>query len=767
MKKISLLFTAFFCFSNYLFSQSLDTTFGGKGYVTTNFGKEKSYGESGVQVFPQNDGTCMVVAQISNSYTTVSHYLNNGKLDSSFGNKGYGQRVFFTGAKAVQQSDGKIVVAGQDVSGGDGAGAYSSVIIVRYNINGSLDSSFGINGTTKGTFGSSTFLTAVALDYKGNIVVAGFISLGDEATETSDFAVARYKSNGSLDSSFDNDGKLTKDFYGFDDAITSVAVQTDGKIILAAIVSTQPYYQGVKEEFTLIRLNIDGTFDKTFGKNGISIIDNKGYWGLLALQNDGKIVVFYNGNAKQIIGRRLNGNGSPDISFGVGDSITTHFAKYVRLTSIALQKDEKIVVSLWESYPPEDSKDFLIARYNGNGIPDAGFDGDGVLKTDFGYNEAANAVAIQSDGKIVAVGSSSAGKLAFARYNSNSSLDHTFSDDGKELTDYTAPSSLSLFRIATQPDGKILVGGKCFGGFGVARYNSNGLLDNSFGNDGKVFLNEKWYPDNSFIQVENDGSLDKTFNNTGILTTAFIYINSIVTQKDGKIVAAGADTNNGYSLIRYNTDGSVDKSFFADHNYITKIAIQPDGKIVGAGSVLVRFNTDGTIDNTFGTNGKQKPTIIDFNSLAVDVAGKIIVGGYTTMGNGYPTIVRFNQDGSIDNTFTAADFSKLSILMTSLVSTSDGKIIVTGEQLSNRGDITVIELKTNGSLDSGFNGNGVLVTDLGYDEYANALALYNNKLYVAGTLSGENIFTSGLLVAYNLTYVNKAPAVTLSIPDIL
>ena len=246
---------------------------------------------------------------------------------------------------------------------------------------------------------------------------------------------------GDLDRAFDADGKVVTDVGG-DDYPSDVVVQRDGKIVVVG-VSILP----TGSAFVITRYTASGALDRTFGDGGIVRPDFGGFgWGMaVAIQPNGKIVA-----AGQ--GTRPGGN-----------------------------------------------FDFVLARYNADGSLDASFDGDGRVFTDFGYNDGAYGLAIQPDGKIIAVGNARSGssrdanEFGVARYNPNGSLDGSFDGDGKVLTPFT-PLTDSATDAVVQPDGKIVVGGYANFSFepprntqlALARYNANGSLDAGFDGDGMV-----------------------------------------------------------------------------------------------------------------------------------------------------------------------------------------------------------------------------------------------------------------------------------------
>jgi uncharacterized delta-60 repeat protein len=298
-----------------------------------------------------------------------------------------------------------------------------------------------------------------------------------------------------LDPTFDTDGKVTTLFGTSDDKAYAIGLQPDGKIVAAGFYDTT-----IDLDFALARYNSNGSLDTTFGSSGRrsadwDALDNVGQ--ALAIQPDGKIIVVgYTPNPAVpgdfifALVRYIN-NGSPDTTFSGDGKTTTDFGIDDRAYAIALQPDGKIVVAGY-TYSGSDS-DFILVRYNGNGSLDTTFSIDGITITNFNFgNDTAHAVAIQPDSKIVVAGYSSiAGNsdFALARYNSDGSPDTTFSADGKTTTSFGSGRDLGT-ALALQPDGKIIVAGRSHNGadydFALARYNTNGSPDVIFDGDGKV-----------------------------------------------------------------------------------------------------------------------------------------------------------------------------------------------------------------------------------------------------------------------------------------
>ncbi len=503
----------------------------------------------------------------------------SGSLDSSFGSDGKVITVFGTSNESANsiaiQSNGKIVVAGSSSNGTN-----NEFTVTRYNTDGSLDSSFDSDGKVTTTIGSNADAFSVAIQSDGKIVLAGNAIIGGR----DEIAVARYNTDGSLDSSFDSDGKVTTTI-GEADYATSVVVQSDGKIVVAGSSAT-----GGDSNFALIRFNTDGSLDSSFDPavTPIGSANDEAY--SVAIQSNGKIVVAgYSDNGAQRVFAvaRYNTDGSLDSSFNSDGKVTTAIGSDDLAKSVAIQSDGKIVVAGSSSNGSDN--DFALIRYNTDGSLDSSFASDGKVITVFGSSgEFANSVALQSDGKIVVAGSSDNGAqrvFAVARYSADGSLDSSFDSDGKVTT--AIGSGDFAFSVAIQSDGKIVVVGSSNNGsdddFALIRYNTDGSLDSSFALDGKVitvFGSSSDFGNSVAIQSDGkivvagssnngsnnefavaryntDGSLDSSFDSDGKVTTAIglgDYAFSLALQSDGKIVVAGSSnngSNDDFAILRY------------------------------------------------------------------------------------------------------------------------------------------------------------------------------------------------------------------------
>jgi len=400
------------------------------------------------------------------------------------------------------------------------------------------------------------------------------------------FASVVFSQPGSLDPSFGNGGKVTTSIDVGNDFAQSVAIQSDGKIVVVGNKrnGTTDY------DFALVRYNSDGTLDINFGSNGIVTTSfgsgNNDMASELAIQTDGKILVVgftEVGSRSYFALARYNTNGVLDPSFGSnGKVITTLGTISDGAYSIALQNDGKIVVA---GFSYQSMKDFAVVRYNTDGTLDSSFGQNGVVTTNFGadHNSGASSVAIQTDGKIVLVGGTNNNgmirDIALARYNSDGSLDFSFGVSGKQTTSIGSYSD-GASSVAIQKDGKIVIAGTSLSNIYttslLARYNTNGTLDNSFNSSGyNLFA----------LQGSNN------------------YFYSLVIQPNGKIIAVGStkDSDLGYfAIVCCKSDGTLDDSFGTSGIQYTNfggnydegsgVTLQQDGKIVAVGQYHSTFN---------------------------------------------------------------------------------------------------------------------------------------------------------------------------------
>jgi uncharacterized delta-60 repeat protein len=387
-----------------------------------------------------------------------------------------------------------------------------------------------------------------------------------------------------------------------------------------------------------------------------------------------------------------------DKDFGNGGKVLSHIKNTnVIINDVAIQSDQKIVVAgtLYDTRfsPYSSMSQFLVVRYNANGTIDSSFGVDGAATKDIGVNtNDIRSIAIQPDGKIVAGGTiqlpySHDTHFALVRFNSNGLVDSTFGTNGLVTTTFQINADIheDLERVIIKPDGKILAGGYSYDHFNImaptnvviSQYNSNGTIDSSFGTNGKV--------------ISSTGS-------------PISYIGfTMVLRADSKIVAGGPHINKSFAPMQFNANGMRDSTFgvngFGDTitSFVVRDQImQPDGKIVYTGNrnsemvVLIRYNSNGTFDSTFGNNGKVVSNITtlgeDATSLHLGPNGKFLVTGYVNQsaqsGSNF-ALIQYNSNGTIDTTFgekglVTTDFNGYQDVSHASVIQPDGKIVLAG-----------------------------------------------------------------------------------------
>lgn len=422
--------------------------------------------------------------------------------------------------------------------------------------NGSLDATFNSGGIVTSKIDTGSVAQAVAVQTNGKIVVVGFSNRPGDT----DFAVFRYNPDGTLDATFGDGGKVrTAVGESFDNAF-AVAIQTDGKIVVAG-----RSYNGINMDFAIVRYNSDGTLDQTFdgdsgNGNGIvkTVVGNgEEVFRGVEIQSDGKILAVgdsFDGTNLSITVIRYNADGTLDTAFD-GDSGNGNGVLVTRIGSgaehayqVKNQTDGKIVVAGYFS-AGAGNNDVALLRYNADGTLDTTFNDDGIATTAIGTRtDEAFSLALQNDGKIVVAGCINSGQgndFLAIRYNLNGTLDNTFGTNGATVTPIGNAAEIA-FGIAIQSDDKIVSGG----------FSNNGSRN--------VF---------AVVRQNPDGSLDKTFDGDGKVITAvgavFDVINGITLQADGKIIAvgrvvnaSGETTSAGVVRYGYGTNSATNDGYF-------------------------------------------------------------------------------------------------------------------------------------------------------------------------------------------------------------
>ena len=523
-----------------------------------------------------------------------ARYNANGSLDTSFSSDGK-QTVSFGsgwdyGQDVTVQSDGKVILAG----GGYAGDWNTDFALVRLNTNGALDTSFSGDGKVLTEFsGFSDRILSVTMQ-GNNVVAAGYAThcYGE------DLAVARYNAGGSLDTSFDGDGKVTTDFGGYYDAADSMAVQSDGKIVVAGDAGEDPG----GDEVAVARYNLNGSLDSSFDGDGKLTTDSGSghHLGYGVVSTGGIILVAgWANNTRNHdfeLARRFKDDGGLDTGFAASGVATADFnAGDDTASAMAVQADGKIVLA--GRTLQGSNSDFAVARFcpdgrldNGANCGSPGFGTRGTTTANFGGNDYGEAVLIQPDGDIVVVGytrSCPNSDFAVARYNANGSPDTSFDGDGKATTDFSGRWDDGM-GVARQSDGKLIVVGMSratndTADFAVLRYCADGKLDDGFNCGSPAF-------------GVGGKTITDFFGNADGAT-------AVAVRGDGKIVVAGEAyaSSNDFALARYCHDGKLDDGancgspafgkagkattdFFGDWESLSALRLLPNGKILVGGT---------------------------------------------------------------------------------------------------------------------------------------------------------------------------------------
>jgi len=600
-----------------------DTLQGGAGFDTAVFsGPLSSYvltGEVPAFTVTGGDGTDSLtsierlrfsdgdVLVRTNSAPTFA--IGSGTLTTDFGLPASAYAI-------AAQDNGRLLLAGAC----DG-----NFAVARYHPDGSLDTSFDGDGKVTSILGTGASLaaaTCVTLQSDGKILTAGF--------SNNNFALVRYNTDGSLDASFDQDGVVTTDLGGADQA-RGMAIQPDGKIVLAG-------YGSGSIDFALTRYNTDGSFDTSFDGDG-KVLTNFGSsdrgWSM-ALQADGKIVVAGISNNNFALAR-YNTNGSLDAGFGNLGTVTTDLGSVDSISSVAVQPDGRILAGGYSN------NNFALARYNPDGTLDTRFNATGIVITDVNLADRAEAVALQPDGSIVLAGTSS-GNFSVVRYTADGILDTSFSADGKVTTDFGLSDAAHAMLLL--PDGAIVVAGNSGGGIGanfaMAKYLADGRPDLGFG-------------------------VATTLNSTPVYNSVTaVVLDSSVSVYDAELSALDNYAGSQLTLARHTAASVFDEFSARAGGTLSTLTAGADlllgslslGQVVNntAGQLQITFNSNATADRISQVIQQIAYANTDADPLArVQIDWTLSDGNYGMQGLGGAKVATGNTLVNIANGLQALD----------------------------------------------------------------------------------------------------------------
>jgi len=690
-------------------------------------------------------------------FVSAISFAQPGMPDTTFGQNGFVVKAPIPLGHAqinasVVRSDGKILLAGF------GWNTHNrTASLIRLNADGSPDYSFGLGGLLLLELPGVSEFTSIVLQPDGKILCAGKIDF-DSDTEFDIFLV-RMKENGSFDSTFGVYGMMSAITDAFDEDISAIALQDDGKIVIAG--STD---QSGTRDFLLLRFTSDGEFDESFSGDGVVI---------------------------------------------------TGAANEEEAFSLAIQTDGKIIAAGYTSQLGSD--DFALVRYNTDGSLDATFSDDGIVATGGGWSDKVKAVLLQDDGKIVAAGSSYDGVsdvsiFSLARYTPLGNLDPDFGSSGIQTS--LIGASCQIMSACLQDDQKIIVAGASDDGgdpcLTLARYTTAGILDTDFGtagiaiapfggeasfsytvlvrNNGNIlasgmcFIPPVPFQMNAMACFLNDGTLDTDFDGDGMAQmgagNSLCTPLKVLLQNNGKILTVGIVNNeiddDAFIMIN-NPDGSFDDTFDDDGLLIVdgsfdeefrSAAIKYSGGtaeniyVVGEQSsgghshmAVVCYTMDGTMDPAFA-GGSPLMISVGTNDNASDITimddGSIIISGYTDDGsNSDFLLVSVSEDGTINTGFdddgiVTTDITPMDILSDMEIQ-ADGKIVLAGFSDDGNDNFTISRYNADGSLDQDFGNDGIVVIENSDEERLMDIAIHSDgKIVAAG--SSDNGSENNFLV---------------------
>jgi len=430
MKKlfINILALCISFFTSNLFSQPgfLDPSFGTGGLVNVQQGYTEYHSVISLldkRIIAVSDGFLM------------DKYNSDGSIDLSFGVNGRSvPQLGFNQKKAIgifELADQKMIVGGWYVS----SGVNIDVLVIRTNSNGIVDSSFGLNGSAVMDINTRDFAEAMIMQPDGKIIVVG--ELGKNEFDLLKIFIARFNSDGSIDSSFGEDGHVTTKFDQYVTCV-SVALQEDGKILVGGTLDLNL----IRPAYYVARYNTDGSKDNSFGDKGIGSYTFEGQgseeWAnelhAIVVQPDGKIIC--GGNQGNFVNFtydmglvRFNSNGTLDNSFGENGVVKINYPGYYsQINTLLMQPDGKLIAGASAQHNMAGAEPMLLMRFLDNGDLDPDFAVNGMqVTTNNQYSAYCKSSCLQDDGKII-LGGYSNSKFLLARYKGDNVLAANFKD---------------------------------------------------------------------------------------------------------------------------------------------------------------------------------------------------------------------------------------------------------------------------------------------------------------------------------------------------
>ncbi len=718
---------------------ALDATFGIGGKVITDIPSSTNAEANSAAIQP--DGRILVAGTRAGAFFgfALVRYTNSGTLDTTFNGTGIVDSPIGGNAEArgvAVQSDGRIVVGGAFYNGSD-----FDFLVVRYNSDGTLDTTFNGTGFVVTSLGGSELCYSMALQRDGKIVLAGY-SDTDGDFNTNAVVLARYTSTGAPDTSFNGTGSVITDLGVASVFILAVALQDDGKIVVAG-----SYPLVDRRYFAVFRYTSAGALDTSFSGDGQAVTDvgggNDNHAFSVAVQSDGKIVLAGQSAGNFALVRHFS-DGSFDTGFGLGGVVISEFGGADdSARGVAVQRDGRIVaVGIANN-------DFALARYAASdGAPDPSFNVTGRVTTDFGGDrDGAIAVALQSNGRIVVAGYGTPSgsfntDFAVARYEGDPVPPPEINVTSNGLA---IPDGDTMPRVADQTD---FGSESIHGGFSVHFF----TIENTGAGPLQLY--------SPTVAITGPHAADfvvttfppTTLSPGGSTTFSVRFDPSAVGLRQATILIASTDSDEssyefavqGLGVVfpgeedpTFDEDGKVTADF-GSSDIGAGVAVQSDDKIVvaiaGASEfVLARYTSAGVLDMSFNGTGKVTTNpggvVSTAQSVAIQSDGRIVVAGLASNGSNFDfAVVRYTSTGALDTTFNGTGFVITPIGSShdeayAVAVQNDGKIVVAGYSLATNANFAVVRYTSGGALDPGFNGTGIRTLNVSGDDVARAVAI--------------------------------------------
>lgn len=741
----------------------------------------------------QSDGKIIASGNFARSDSSppdrILRFNSDGSRDKSFTALigGTNNSVY----SLAMQPDGKLIVGGAFTR----VGTVSRGMIARLNSDGSLDQSFDPGNGVSGSVAPGVF--TIVLQKDGKVLLGGSF---DTVNSFPRNAIARLNTNGSLDTNFNPGAGISTTDANFLVAwISAIAVQTDGKVIIAGQFTSVD----AVGRLNIARLNSDGAVDATFDP-GTSATGTQVSIEAVALQLDGKILIGGDftkfGDVPRNALARLNTDGSLDAAFDTGGGVKDRDANGTDtvglVTSLAVQPDGKILFSgLFLTY--DEINRHGIGRINTDATLDGTFGPylGTTYRNDLGYEEidSVTTMALQSDGNILIGGSflSADGSRTnrFSRLLSTNVRTSSFEFSapssaigesgglvsikvirrGDSSDAFTVDYATTNITASLGTDYRPLNGTLRFNSMEVEKTISVPILDDALAEDNETFAvflrnpsagSTLGSPSNHVVKIidsKKPGNLDFSFAELNIPfpgdPVSFLPVTAIAVQPNGQVIISGhfisvnGSTRRG--VVRVNVDGTLDPTFvpqiptgtsFLDFH---QMGIQPDGGIVGGFDGVYRLNSDGTLDTRFA------PDVGSVNALTVQTDGKILVSDEffdPIAGVNVDEVSRFLANGAFDTSFTSP---QLDDWVNSIAAQPDGKVVIGGyfTQVNGTAQNRIARLNIDGSLDSTFN---IGLGFQGTNAVVYVVALQpDGKAVVGGSFAQVNGLNRNYIVRFN------------------